>query len=85
LPGGWNVGYSVNILANWKADSAVTYGLSPAGIGISKVVKLGPLHVKLGLAVQCMVHHPDNFEQQWNIQIDVTPVIPNLIKDTLFD
>lgn len=31
-----------------------------------------------------MVHHPDNFGQKWNIQLGVTPVVPNLIKATLF-
>jgi hypothetical protein len=31
-----------------------------------------------------MVHHPDNFGQEWNIQLSVTPVIPKLIKGNLF-
>jgi hypothetical protein len=31
-----------------------------------------------------MVHHPDTFGQQWNFQLVVSPVIPELIKDTLF-
>jgi len=84
LPGGWSIGYSGNILANWKADSAGDVWTVPFGIGIGKLVKLGPLPVKIGLAVQYMVHHPDNFGQKWNIQLGVTPVIPNLIKGTLF-
>jgi hypothetical protein len=85
LPGGWSIGYSGNILANWKADSTGDIWTVPIGIGIGKLVKLGPLPVKIGLAVQYMVHHPDNFGQKWNIQLGVTPVIPNLIKGTLFD
>jgi hypothetical protein len=84
LPGGWSIGYSGNILANWKADSAGDVWTVPIGIGIGKVVKLGPLPVKLALAGQYMVHHPDNFGQQWNIQLGVTPVIPKLIKGSLF-
>jgi len=56
---------------------------SPIGIAIGKVVKLGPLPVRIGLAVKYMVHHPDNFGQEWSIQLGVTPVIPNLIKGTL--
>jgi hypothetical protein len=82
--GGWGIGYSGNILANWKADSAGDVWTVPIGIGVSKVLKLGPLPVKLGLSVQYMIHHPDNFGQQWNIQLGVTPVIPNLIKGTIF-
>jgi hypothetical protein len=85
LSGGWSIGYSGNILANWKADSAGDVWTVPIGIGIGKLVKLGPLPVKIGLAAQYMVHHPDNFGQKWNIQLGVTPVIPNLIKGALFD
>ena len=39
---------------------------------------------KLGLAVHYMLHHTDNFGPEWNIQLGVTPVIPNLIKGILF-
>jgi hypothetical protein len=70
---------------HWKANSAGDVWTVPIGIGIGKLVKLGPLPVKIGLAVQYMVHHPDNFGQKWNIQLGVTPVIPNFIKGTLFD
>ncbi len=57
----------------------------PLGIGIGKVLKLGPLPVKISLAGQYMVHHPDNFGQKWNFQLNVTPVIPRLIKGNLFE
>ncbi len=85
LPGGWNIGYSGNVLANWKSDSARNVWTVPVGIGVSKVVKLGQLPVKIGLGVQYMVQRPDNFGQQWNIQLGVTPVIPKLITGALFD
>jgi len=84
LPGGWSIGYSGNILANWKADSSGDVWTVPIGVGIGKLIKLGPLPVKIGLAAQYMVHHPDNFGQKWNIQLSVTPVIPKLIKGSLF-
>jgi hypothetical protein len=84
LPGGWSIGYSGNILANWKADSAGHTWTVPLGLSLAKVFKLGKLPVKIGLAGQYMVHHPDNFGQEWNIQLSVTPVIPKLIKGTLF-
>ncbi len=85
LSGGWSIGYSGNVLANWKSDSARNVWTVPIGIGVSKVVKLGPLPVKIGLGVQYMVQRPENFGQEWNIQWGVTPVIPKLIKGTLFD
>jgi len=68
LPNGWSIGYSGNILANWKADKSGDVWTIPLGLILNKVVKLGPLPVKLGLAGQYMVHHPDTFGQKWNIQ-----------------
>lgn len=84
LRDGWSIGYSGNVLANWKANSAGDVWTVPMGLAISKVVKLGRLPVKLGLAGQYMVHHPNAFGQKWNIQVSVVPVIPKLIKGTLF-
>ncbi len=84
LPEGWSIGYSGNILANWKADSDDVWTV-PIGLGVGKVVKFGPLPVKIGLAVQWMPIHPDTFGQKWNIQLGFSPVIPKLIKGTLFE
>ena len=84
LPGGWSIGYSGNILANWKADKAGDVWTIPLGLSVSKVVKFGKLPVRFALAGQYMVHHPDTFGQKWNIQLMVVPVIPKLIKGNLF-
>jgi hypothetical protein len=84
LPGGWSIGYSGNILANWRADSAGDVWTVPLGLSVSKVVKLGKLPVRIALAGQYMVHHPDVGGQKWNIQLMVVPVIPKLIKGNLF-
>jgi hypothetical protein len=48
------------------------------------VVKLGRLPVKVTLAVQYMPVHPRISEQEWNVQVSITPVIPKLIKGGLF-
>ena len=82
---GWNVGYSGNILANWRAPSAKDVWTVPVGLGIGKVLKLGPLPVKVQLAGQWMAVRPRTFGQEWNIQLQITPVIPKLIKGTLFE
>lgn len=84
LPDGWSIGYSGNILANWKADKAGDTWTVPLGLSVSKVVKFGKLPVRLALAGQYMVHHPDTFGQNWNIQLMMVPVIPKLIKGNLF-
>lgn len=81
--GGWTVGYSGNITASWKAPADNRWTV-PLGLGVSKVVKFGRLPVKVGLAGQYMVTQPDPVGQRWNIQIQLTPVLPKLIKGTLF-
>lgn len=38
---------------------------------------------KLGVAAQYMVRHPSNFGQKWNVQINIVPVMPKLVKGNL--
>ena len=80
---GWSLGYSGNILADWTAPSEDVWTV-PLGLGLAKVVKLGPLPVKVQLAVQYMPVHPRISGQEWNVQVSITPVIPKLIKGVLF-
>ena len=80
---GWSIGYSGNILANWNAPSGDVW-TAPIGVGLSKVVKFGRLPVKLQLAVQYMPVHPSVSGQEWNVQVQITPVMPKLIKGVLF-
>jgi hypothetical protein len=82
--GGWSVGYSGNITADWKAPGDNRWTV-PVGVAVSKVVKFGRLPVKIGLAGQYMVTQPDPVGQHWNVQIQLTPVLPKLIQGTLFE
>ena len=84
VEGGWAIGYSGNILVNWKAPSDNRWTV-PVGMQVSKVVKFGRLPVKVGLAYQYMVTQPTPVGQKWNIQILLTPVLPKLIQGTLFE
>ncbi len=83
LPDGWSIGYSGNILANWKASPDNVWTV-PIGVSVSKVVKFDALPVKIAIAGQWMPVHPDTFGQKWNIQVVFSPVIPKLIQGTLF-
>ena len=48
LPGdGWGIGTSPNILVNWYANKSGNMLTVPVGLNISKVIKVGPLPVKL--------------------------------------
>jgi hypothetical protein len=80
---GWNIGYSGNILANFNGTSGNVWTV-PLGVGVGKVVKFGRLPVKLQFAVQYMPVHPRISGQEWNVQVQITPVLPKLIKGTLF-
>jgi hypothetical protein len=81
---GWSVGYSGNILANWKADAGDVWTV-PLGVAVGKVQKFGKLPIKIQLAVQYMVVRPDEFGQKWNFQLMFVPVLPKLIKGNLAD
>src|SRR5215475_13963961 len=80
---GWDLGYSGNILINWNAPSPDVWTV-PIGLGLGKVVKFGRLPVKIQLAVQYIPVHPRISGQEWNVQVEITPVIPKLIKGVLF-
>jgi hypothetical protein len=84
LEDGWSVGYSGNILANWKADAGDVWTV-PLGVAVGKVQKFGMLPIKIQLAVQYMVVRPDEFGQKWNFQLSFVPVLPKLIKGNLAD
>jgi len=81
--GGWAVGYSGNITANWKAASGNQWTV-PLGLAVSKVTKIGRQRVKIQPAVQYMVTQPGPVGPRWNFQLMLTPVLPKLIKGTLF-
>jgi len=84
IHGGWNVGYSGIITVNWEAPPNNRWTV-PIGLQIGKVVKFGNLPVKFQIAGQYMVTQPDPVGQHWNIQLNITPVIPKLIQGVLFE
>jgi hypothetical protein len=85
LPEGWSVGYSGNILADFKAKKSEDVWTVPIGLSVAKVVKLGKLPVRFALAGQSMPVHPEEAGQKWNIQLVIAPVLPKLIKGQLAD
>lgn len=85
LPGGWSVGYSGNILANWDADRGRDVWTIPVGAAVSKVHKFGKLPIKFSLGLQWFPIQPEEYGQDWNVQIQITPVIPKLVQGQLAD
>jgi hypothetical protein len=79
----WQIGMAPNILIDWKADQDNRFTV-PVGLGIGKLVKIGPLPVKFTVEVDYMAIHPDDFGQHWGVRFQMIPVLPALFKDTLF-
>jgi hypothetical protein len=82
LEGGWSVGYSGNILANWKNENGSDWTV-PIGVSVARVVRLGKLPVRFALGVQWMAAQPDLYGQKWNFQLVVAPVLPKLVRGNL--
>ena len=80
---GWSVGTQPQMLVNWEArrDDRVTF---PIGLQVGKLRKAGPLPVKFDLMVQYYPVHTEVYSPKWNLQLQVTPIVPKLIKRTIF-
>jgi hypothetical protein len=79
---GWSVGYSGNILADWTARGSDRWTV-PLGLSVGKVVKFGQLPVQIQIGGQYFQVRPEG-GPKWNVQLQITPVIPRLIKEPLF-
>jgi hypothetical protein len=84
LPGAWQVGFTPNILINWRADSGnqVTF---PLGLGVGRTFKLAGVPIQSTLEFQWMPVYPDDFGQRFNIRFVFKPVLPNLVKKPIFE
>ena len=74
----WSVGYSGNVLADWKQAGNDAWTV-PIGLSIGKVVQLGQFPVQIQIAGQYFAERPPG-GPKWNFQFELTPVIPRLIK-----
>ena len=83
LPNGWTIGTNPNMFVDWEAPSGnkVTF---PVGLQVGKLRKLGPMPVKFDLQVQYYAVHPQVYGSKWNVQLQITPILPSLIKHKLF-
>jgi hypothetical protein len=83
LPKGWTVGTNPNMFVDWEASSGnkVTF---PVGLQVGKLRKLGPLPVKFDVQVQYYAVRPQFNSPKWNLQFQITPILPALIKRKVF-
>lgn len=84
LPKAWQVGFNPTITYNDKADDDDNKWNVPVGLGVAKTIKLGKLPVKFQFSVEKSVVRQDTFGKDWNVRLNVIPVIPALVKNPLF-
>ena len=79
--------YTVNLSKGWQIQATPTYAYNhkaengnrltlPVGTGVTKVITLGKLPIKLNLQYWYYVSSPDNFGPQHQIRLQVAPVVP---------
>jgi hypothetical protein len=83
LPDAWQIGMNPTITYNDKASSGNKWNV-PVGLFAGKTIKIGntPVNIKAGL--EYSVVSQDDFGQRAQFRIQITPVIPSLIKDPIF-
>ena len=81
---GWSVGMSPTVEVDWKARQGQQLTF-PVGFGVGKTLELpaGPAF-QVELQFQYMAVHPDRFGREMNVQLTLTPVLPEPLKRPLF-
>ena len=80
---GWNIGTEPNFLVNWQAprNQRLTF---PIGPQVGKMCKCGHTPTLFQLQFEYYPIHPSVYGPKWNIQLQITPTIPSLIKGQIF-
>jgi hypothetical protein len=83
LANGFTIGTQPSLSVDWKApeDNRVAFSIGPQ---IGKLCRCGGTPTLFQLQVQYYPVRPDVSGPKWNIQLQVTPTIPALLKKTLF-
>jgi hypothetical protein len=82
LRSGWTVGTQPTLDVDWKAPGdRVTFGIGPQ---VGKMCKCNGLPTLVQVQALYYAMRPDAAGPKWNIQLQVTPAIPALIKKALF-
>lgn len=80
---GWSIGTVPAFLVNWQAprNQRLTF---PIGPQIGKLCKCGHTPTLFQLQFEYYPVHPSVYGPKWNIQLQITPTIPSLIKRAIF-
>ena len=83
LGDGWQIGTNPTISYNHQATSGNKWNV-PIGAFVGRTVKYGKMPVNFKLGVEYSAIAPDDFGQEAAIRLQITPIIPGLIKEPLF-
>ena len=83
LPNAWQVGLAPTITYNDKASSDNKWNV-PLGVAVAHTRKFGKLPIKFQLHVEKSFIRQDDLGKDWNIRLNIIPVIPALVKAPLF-
>lgn len=74
LGNGWQVISNPDIQYDWEGAGSNKLAL-PLGIGIAKTTRLGKIPFKVSAEIQNYLASPDAFGPQWQLKLNITPVI----------
>jgi len=83
LPNAWQAGFNPTITYNHNADHGNKWNV-PVGLFAGKTIKIGKMPVNIKAGLEYSVVSPDAFGQRAQFRIQITPVIPSLIKNPIF-
>jgi hypothetical protein len=75
---GWSVGTNPSMSVDWEASKGNKVAF-PVGLQVGKLRKLGPLPAKFDVQVQYYAARPQPNGPKWNLQLQITPILPALI------
>jgi hypothetical protein len=83
LPNAWQIGFSPIVTYDRRASSGNKWNV-PVGITVSKATRMGGMISKFELGFEYSVVREDTFGQRALVKLSVIPVIPSLIRKSLF-
>jgi len=82
LPDAWQIGFNPTITYNHEASSGNRWNV-PVGLYVGRTIKMGALPVNIKVGGEYSVVSEDVFGQRFQFRIQITPVIPSLLKDPI--
>jgi hypothetical protein len=83
LPDAWQIGFNPTITYDDKATSGNKWNV-PIGLVVAKTTKVAGKPVKFQFGMEYSVVSQDDFGTRFQIKLNIIPVIPSLIKKSLF-